>query len=116
MSDYDFHLKRGDTSPALRAQLLDEDDEPIDLSSATVRFRMMRYDSDTVAVDSGAVVEDATSGEVSYQWKGGETDATGTYQGEFAVDKNGGTGDGFDADETVPNHEWITIKIEDSLA
>jgi hypothetical protein len=116
MSSHDFYIKQGDTSPALEAVLVDEDGDPVDLTGSTCRFRMMQYGRDELAIDNGVELIDPEAGEVAYQWTAADTETPGDFRGEFAVDHDGETGDSFDADETFPNVEYLSIKIEERIA
>ena len=119
----DFHIKQGNTSPALEAQLLDNNDDPVDLTvpddwtvdQATVKFQMQMVGDDTPTVDAAATVLDAPNGIVAYEWADGDTDTTGSYQAEFDVDYDGRTGDLFDADETFPNNDYLLVRVEEDL-
>lgn len=110
-----FHLKRNDTSPAIKSQLVNDDGEPIDLSSNglqpadSVDFHMIADDG-TVTVDAPATFDDKANGIVSYSWQTGDTDTTGTYDAEFEVTYQSG------AIETFPNSSDILVVIEDDLA
>lgn len=119
----DFHIKQGNTSPAIEAQLLDNNDDPVDLSgdtdtgdpAATVRFQMQKVGDDTLTVDAGATVMDAANGIVAYEWADGDTDEEGSYRAEFDVDYDGRTGDLFTTDETFPNNDYLLIRVEENL-
>ena len=119
----DFHIKQGNTAPAIEAQLLDNNDEPVDLDnygpdavSATVKFQMKKVGSDDVAVDAMAKVKDSANGIVEYEWQDGDTDVTGSYRAEFDVDADGNTTvDNFTTDETFPNNDYLLIRIEEGL-
>lgn len=111
----DFYLKKGDTSPALEVQLLDNDDDPVDMSNGTAKFRMKEVGSDTFVVDSMATPIDDSTGKIAYEWSSGDTDSVGSYLAEFLVDYSGGVGDDFDSDETFPNSRFLSIEIEDGL-
>lgn len=110
----DFEIKEGDTSPAIKYQLQDEDGNPVDLSGANVRFMMRLGSADTLKIDtseSGAVaVTDAAGGIVEYAWQVDDTDAAGTYQAEWEVTYSDGSV------ETFPNTEdFIIIGINKDL-
>lgn len=124
VNNADFHIKTGNTSPAIEAQLLDNNDDPVDLSvpdspvSATVKFQLQLVGEDTLTVDNEATVEDAVNGIVAYHWKDTDTDVEGSYKAEFDVDYDGGTigDDGtFNSDETFPNNDYLLVRIEENL-
>lgn len=111
----DFFLKQGNTSPAIEAQLLDNDEEPIDLNGATVKFAMRLAGGSSNTVDDFATISNPDDGIVQYPWSDGDTDEVGTYNAEFEVDYSGGTGVNFDGDEDFPNEGYITIRIDETL-
>lgn len=111
----DFHIKGGNTSPALEAQLTDGDGNAIDLTGATVRFQMQLVGSNTNAVDTSATVSEPSNGIVVYDWSSGDTDELGSYIAEFDVDYSGATGSNFQSDESFPNNDYLTIRIEENL-
>lgn len=111
----DFYIKQDNTSPALEAQLKDNDGNAVDLTGASVRFQMKKVGDDSPSVDASAKITDASNGIVAYDWSIGDTDTTGSYIAEFDVDYSGGTGDNFTSDETFPNNDYLMIRIEDNL-
>lgn len=111
----DFHIKQGNTSPALEAQLIGNDGDPVNLTGATVRFQMRLVGNDTPTVDDNAKITGPDKGIVVYEWKSGDTDTEGSYIAEFDVDYSGGSGSNFDADETFPNNDYLQIRIEENL-
>lgn len=94
-----FYIKQGDTLPSLRAQLLGPDNQPINLSGATVEFRV------SGRVAATAVVEDDEQGRVRYDWRPGDTDKPGAHNAEFIVTFMGG------ATQRVPNDGYLTVHI-----
>lgn len=101
----DFHLKQGDTLPALQATLKDADDAAVNLTGAAVRFHLRRPGADTLTVDAAAEIVTAASGIVNYVWADGDTDDTGVFDAEFEVT--------FDDDTvlTFPNSEHLSVMI-----
>jgi hypothetical protein len=79
-----FSIKQNDTSPSLQATLKDAALNPIDLTSATVRFHMKSVDG-TLKVDEVMTIVDDSGGVVQYDWQSGDTDTVGTYYVEFEV-------------------------------
>ncbi len=80
------YMKQNDTAPALEAVLKDASTGlPIDLSGASVVFRMSRRGSSALKVNAAAELVDAEAGSVRYDWITGDTNRTGTYEGEFVV-------------------------------
>jgi len=79
-----IYVKQNDTKPDIKAIILDDDDEIIDLTNATAKFFMCDI-SGIVKVDGTADVTDATAGEVKYTWVTGDLDTVGTYTAEFQI-------------------------------
>ena len=106
----DFVIKQNDTSPIIVAFLQDEKGNAVDISGADVQFHMADYQEEIAVVDEQAVIEDALNGEVSYNWKSGDTLHAETYKAEFEVTFADG------AVETFPNKDYIIIEVEKELA
>lgn len=79
-----FYIKQGDRSPSIVELLKNGDGSPIDLTGASVRFRMSRGNG-TVIVDAVANIDDEATGQVSYDWADGDTDLVGTFFREWQV-------------------------------
>ena len=60
-------------------------------------------------VNTAATVVTAASGTVRYDWAAGDTDVVGKFRGEFVATLASGR------DVTVPNFEYIDIRIQDSV-
>lgn len=103
----DFYIKEGDREPWLTATLVDENEEPVDLTSAVaVKFFMIKPPGTTPKVNGlAASVVDATEGRVKYEWGATDTDTPGDYDGEFEVEWSSGT------KTTFPNFRFIQIRI-----
>lgn len=82
MSHTSHTRKRNDTS-ALEVQLKDENG-PVDLTGATVKFLMRELDG-TVKVDSSATITDAPDGKVKYAWSSADVDTAADYEAEWEV-------------------------------
>jgi hypothetical protein len=80
----DFHIKRNDTLPAIRAVLSDAAGA-IDLTGAVVRFYMAPQRSSVLTVDAEADIEDEADGLVRYDWEAGDTAVAGVYHAEWEV-------------------------------
>lgn len=104
-----FYLKQNDTSPAIRAQLADQNDVPINITGATVKF-LMRLGTASPKVNASATIIDAVSGIVRYDWQAADTDTNGNFSGEFEVTFSGGSV------ETFPNDGYFSIVITDDIA
>ncbi len=105
-----FRIKQNDTAPSLRANLKQGDNDPIDLSNATVRFHMRAVGSSYAVVDKDAVVANAGSGIVQYNWEQADTATVGEYQAEFEVTYPGGEV------ETFPNGGFLGVTVTDDIA
>jgi len=105
-----FVIKRGSTLPKLLFQVLDERSGiPVDVTGATVSFKMKRLDDGSVVVNSGAEIENATQGLVSYSWKPNDTENVGIYVGEFDIAFPDGTV------LTVPRKDTLEIWVIDDV-
>ncbi len=81
----DFSLKAGDRLPSIRATL-STGGTAVDLSTATgVDFIMRADNANAPKVNSPAIVVDAVSGIVRYDWTVADTDAPGKYKAEWEV-------------------------------
>lgn len=109
MSAVEFSIKVGDRLPIMTAQLLDENDAPVNLTGATVRFLMRPKYQSSVKINAAAVIVAALTGDVSYAWTALDTDTPGSYWGEFEVTFSGGL------KATFPNSGHFDIEIYDQL-
>jgi hypothetical protein len=102
-----FYLTAGDVGPPLDEQLVDQNGTPINLTGATVTFRMVEYFQKTfVAVNSlSAMILDAINGKVRYQWTTGDTATPGLYLAWFVVNWGGGP-------QHFPQDDSLIIKID----
>jgi len=98
-----FYIKQNDTKPSIVAQLF-QDSSPVDLTDATVKFHM------ETTINAAAVVVDAATGTVRYDWEPGDTATAGTFRAEFEVTFNDGSV------ETFPNNDYLTIVVKQELA
>lgn len=105
-----FFIKRGDTGPDLQRQLLDESGNPLNLSSATVRFNMQLKGGAVAISRAAATIVNASTGIVKYSWQAGDTDTAGSYEGEFEITYPDSSV------ETVPNYGMIEITITADIA
>ncbi|MFQ6673084.1 MAG: BppU family phage baseplate upper protein [Candidatus Tectimicrobiota bacterium] len=106
----DFWIKEGDTTPAIRRTLQDEDGNAINLTGgATVQFKMRSPGATTPKVDAAATLVDAANGVVEYAWATGDTDTAGSYWAEFEVTFPSGK------IETFPNYKHLLIRIVEEV-
>ena len=103
-----FVIKQNDRQPYLYATLLQADGAPVDLTGATVKFVMQKQDGTALKVNADAIIINAPEGTVEYRWAAGDTDTPGNYRAEFKVLFAG-------SQMTVPNAEYITVRIEKGL-
>jgi hypothetical protein len=111
-STADIAMKTGDTRPVLAVTLTDADGNPIALSpTATVRFRMRKWGSTSLKVNSstGITILSASQGMIQRVWASTETNSTGTYWFEFETETSTGT-------RTHPNYRQGTIEFTAQLA
>jgi hypothetical protein len=80
-----FYLKSEDTAPVLEATLTDASGEPIDLTGASVLFKMATPRNGETVVDTSARIADASAGLVRYPWAAEDTAEPGRYRAEFVV-------------------------------
>ena len=60
-----FSIKQNDTRPILKAQLLDAEELPVNLTAAAIEFHMRVYPAGTTKIAAGSVtINDATQGKV----------------------------------------------------
>jgi hypothetical protein len=127
LSGLTFLIKRGDTKPYLRRQLTDTGGNAIVLAGTeTIKFTM-RASTDvamtgSAKIHASAVIIDAPTGIVEYQWTTGDTDTTTyaetstlgrptdtPYAAEFEVNFADGTV------ETFPQGTYIAVSIPPDL-
>tara|TARA_R110001606_G_scaffold10855_1_gene46910 strand:- start:468 stop:794 length:327 start_codon:yes stop_codon:yes gene_type:complete len=105
----DFYIKQNDSSPTIRASLKGAGGTSINLSTATVSFRMQKSSGDNV-VQGSAQIFDATEGIVQYSWVAGNTSVSGIYLAEFEVTYADGRVESF------PNVGYIQVNIKPELS
>lgn len=105
-----FHIKRGDTSPALVYAL--EPAGEVILTGASAVFSMRPRTGGALVVDRApAVIVTATgSPTLRHDWAPGDTALAGAHWAEFEVTYADG------AIETLPNDGHITVIITQDLA
>jgi len=105
-----FKIKENDTTPSLRASLLNGSGDPVDLIGTTVRFYMRLMGSNSTTIDASASVISEANGIVQYDWVAGDTADVGSYQAEFEVTYSDGN------IETFPNANYIGVEIIDDIS
>lgn len=80
----DFVIKQDSTLPEIRATLLDANDDPIDLTDATVRFHMKDTHGDII-VDAPATILAPLLGRVEYAWVAADTAEAGWMAIEWEI-------------------------------
>ena len=63
-----FQIKQNDTTPSLRASLLNGNGDAVDLINTTVKFHMRPIGSSTPSIDAVASVISEPLGVVQYDW------------------------------------------------
>jgi len=105
-----FQIKQNDTTPSLRASLLNGSGDAVDLINTTVKFHMRPIGSSTPSIDAVASVISEPLGVVQYDWLAGDTSDIGSYQAEFEVTYADGNV------ETFPNSRYINVEIIDNIS
>jgi hypothetical protein len=109
MPEPDFYVKQGDTrSPYVRT-LEDGDGNPVNISGATVAYRMQPLGG-IQTISGPATILNAPQGQVSYSWQAADTDTAGIYFAEWEVTFSGG------AVQTFPNGGYDLVHIGPELA
>jgi hypothetical protein len=110
-----YYLKRGDTARSIEVVLLDPNEDPVDLTSASsikfiMRKKEIRGGSSAPKVSEAAVVVNAAAGLVRYDWAEADVDTVGIYLAEWEVTWTlGGPTD------TYPSHGYAEVIIAQDL-
>lgn len=108
-----FTIKQGDTAPALRVQLLNANEEPINLETAQNVRLLIEDGRENVFVDEdldgGVSILNASEARVQYSWSEQDTSEEGQKQASFIVTFDSGE------TETFPNKGYIYISVEDTI-
>lgn len=105
-----FAIKQNDTSPAFSSTLEAPAGTPVDLTGATVQFKMTNRTTAAVKVDAvEATIVDAAAGKVSYSWAVGDTDTPGFYNAEWIVTFANGQRRTFPAADYLVVHVWAAL-------
>jgi hypothetical protein len=109
MSDQLLEMKRGDTAPKFRAQLLDGS-TPVNLSSALSARLLIRNSDGALIVDGAVMIESGTAGWVNRAWQTGDTAvAESDGRGEVEVTWNDNT------TQTFPRDGYFAVVIYSDL-
>lgn len=107
-----FRYVQGDTGPQIRVTLTNEDDDaPVDLTSATVTLHFREAGADNVLFSREFFInpDEAASGIAVLQWEDGDLEVeAGTYEGEIEVIRGSGVR------ETL--YEKLKFKIREDFA
>lgn len=95
-----FAIKRGDAKQALKAQLLDSESLPVNLSGCEVRFKMAKK------IDRIIDIATAIEGKVIVVFEPSDVDVVGRYDAEFEVKYADGRL------ETFPSYGYIKVVIQ----
>jgi hypothetical protein len=80
-----LYMKEGDLQPYYYAAIVDSDEDPVDLTGASVYFTMKDASGSVKVSLQAATVTDASNGYVEYRWQSGDTATAGRYYVEFKV-------------------------------
>ncbi len=100
-----FTIKRGDTLPFIEATLRSESGAPVNLTAASVLFKMKKPGSNAVLISRACTITDAANGVVRFIWQAGDTDTIGNYSAEFEATFFDGSV------ETFPNDGYVTVRV-----
>ncbi len=78
-------LIKGDKLFDLEFTVKDADGNAVDLTNATVKFKMRKYGATTLKVNGTCTITDATNGKCKYTVQDGDLDTVGTYQAELEI-------------------------------
>lgn len=108
-----YRITKSDTKPDLEVQLTEGQSASNITGNTGVTFTMRRRGLNTVKVNAqAAVVDDATTGLVHYEWQSGDTDTPGVYEGKFQVNFAGSNRASYPSD----TGEFITIIVQEDVA
>lgn len=106
---YDYVIKQGDQLPDLEATLVDADEAAVDVSGATIVFRAVKVDDESVKFSgAGSLGATPSSGEVSYAWDAADTAEPGVFNCEWEITIGGKT-------RTIPEQAYFKLLITEVL-
>lgn len=103
-----FLIKQNDTSPTVKAILLNSKKKPIDLNGSTVYF-ILKHETAGIVVNSPCNIINLKKAIVVYEWANNDTSHEGTHFAEFKVNYPDGT------TETFPNDDYLKIRVTSRL-
>jgi hypothetical protein len=104
------HIKENDRRPAASTVLKRGSTIVTNLDTATsITFRITQMHKPYAKVSDAAVVTDAPTGAVEYQWAAGDTDTIGNYRASWIVLWADGT------EETFPTIGYDIVHVDPSL-
>ena len=102
----EFYIKQGDTLPVLTATATNEDGSPLDVTGATITFRMRGKAVSGFVIESTADIIDAAAGVLQWaDWTTTQTAEPGVYFADFLVVFSGG------GRQTVPTKGSIIVRV-----
>lgn len=104
-----FYIKKGDLLPAIQATLKATDGTALNLTGATVAFKMKLREAANPKVNAAGTVVDAATGVVKYVWQGTDTDTVGVYDAEWILTFSGNK-------QTVPSNGYFRVSVEAPLS
>lgn len=106
-----FTIKRTSRLPTIRATLLDASGAAMNLTGASVVFRMRVFNGGAMKIvnQPATVVAPATSGVVDYAWGATDTDTEGYFEGEFEASIGG-------LPAIVPASGYVLVVIEPKVS
>jgi hypothetical protein len=107
----DFCIGAGDELADIPATFVDKDGAAVNITGATVRFRVRSRWASAVLLDEVATIVDAASGTVKYEWAAGDTDG-------LAVGDNWAQFDATIGAErfTAPNNGMLLVRVGKVIA
>lgn len=78
-------IRQADREPSLRSTLRDENDDPLDLTDATVWLHLYDPTTDDEVLYAEAAVESEADGAVRYDWQPSDTDRVGEFNAAWEV-------------------------------
>jgi hypothetical protein len=100
-----FFLKQGDRLPFFEVVLKNADGTTVNLTGATVVFRMAKPGSAPKVNAAADIIGAPTNGTVKYHWTAADTDTPGEFWAEWIVTYSSGQIEAF------PSGAWHVIRI-----